>query len=95
MQQLVPPILERFKEKNIVMSKAAEESLRALFEHCITVGEAAEDLVEACGHKNPKGGLPYVMACRAGLGDVFLCLWRGGEKHGGGVCPPLHNSLSC
>ena len=53
----MPAILERFKEKNIVMSKAAEESLRTLFEHCVGVVDCADDLVAALEHKNPKGAL--------------------------------------
>ena len=61
LQQLVPVILERFKEKNIVMSKAADESLHTLFEHCVTLPDCAEDVAGAMDHKNPKGG------CRLGL----------------------------
>jgi hypothetical protein len=55
-QNLCPPLLERFKEKNIVMSKAAEESLRTLAQHCFTLGDVAEEVTKALGHNNPKGG---------------------------------------
>lgn len=75
LQQLVPAILERFKEKNIVMSKAADESLRALFEHCVAVGDCAEDLVAAMDHKNPKGGWGSGSGWRGvGVGVDVVCV---------------------
>lgn len=53
-KMMVPPLLERFKEKNIVMSKSSEESLRALAQHCVTLADVAEDVAAALDHKNPK-----------------------------------------
>ncbi|KAL4854812.1 hypothetical protein ACK3TF_004509 [Chlorella vulgaris] len=53
-KSLCPAILERFKEKNIVMSKAAEESLRMLALHCFTLLDVAEEVAAALDHKNPK-----------------------------------------
>ena len=55
-QSLCAPLLERFKEKNIVMSKAAEEGLRTLAQHCFTLADVAEEVTKALGHNNPKGG---------------------------------------
>ncbi len=55
LQSLCAPILERFKEKNIVMSKAAEESLRTLAKYCFTLADVTEDVAAALDHKNPKG----------------------------------------
>ena len=54
-RSLCPAIIERFKEKNIVMSKAAEEALRLMGEHCYTPVDVADDLVAGMVHKNPKG----------------------------------------
>ena len=56
LQSLCAVLLERFKEKNIVMSKAAEESLRTLAQHCFTLADVAEEVTKALGHNNPKGG---------------------------------------
>ncbi|PRW20522.1 microtubule associated isoform A [Chlorella sorokiniana] len=53
-KMMVPPLLERFKEKNIVMSKSSEESLRTLAQHCVTLADVAEDVAAALDHKNPK-----------------------------------------
>ncbi|KAL4424717.1 hypothetical protein ABPG77_000060 [Micractinium sp. CCAP 211/92] len=53
-KSLCAPILERFKEKNIVMSKAAEESLRTLAKYCFTLADVTEDVAAALDHKNPK-----------------------------------------
>ena len=61
-QALCPALLERFKEKNIVMAKASEESLRTLAQYCFTLVDVAEDVVAALGHNNPKGGCLW---CRA------------------------------
>lgn len=55
LQSLCPAVLERFKEKNIVMSKAAEESLRTLAKYCFTLADVADDVAAALDHKNPKG----------------------------------------
>lgn len=46
------------------MSKAAEESLRVLAQHCFTLADVAEDVAAALDHKNPKG----VSLCAALLG---------------------------
>ena len=54
-QSLCPALLERFKEKNIVMSKAVEESLRTLAKHCFTLADVTDDVAAALDHKNPKG----------------------------------------
>eukprot|EP00887_Chlorella_sp_A99_P000367 scaffold13.g367.t1 len=56
-RQLCPAIVERFKEKNIVMSRAAEESLRVMGQHCYSPADVAEDLVAGMVHKNPKARL--------------------------------------
>lgn len=53
-KSLCPALLERFKEKNIVMSKASEESLRTLAQYCFTLADVAEDVTAALDHKNPK-----------------------------------------
>lgn len=70
-------------------SKAAEESLRTLFEHCIGLGDSAEDLVAAMDHKNPKGTgvVVWVGGCGWECGggrvrDVFAA-------SGGGCALPL------
>lgn len=57
LQHLCQPMLERFKEKNIVMSKAAEDGLRTLAAHCFTLADVAEEVAAALAHKNPKGAL--------------------------------------
>jgi hypothetical protein len=38
------------------MSKAAEEGLRTLAQHCFTLADVAEEVTKALGHNNPKGG---------------------------------------
>lgn len=53
-KSLCPALLERFKEKNIVMSKAVEESLRTLAKHCFTLADVTDDVAAALDHKNPK-----------------------------------------
>lgn len=53
-RQLVGPLLERFKEKNQIMSKAADEALRTMAQYCFGIGDVTDDLVAALGHKNPK-----------------------------------------
>lgn len=73
-QSLCPALLERLKEKNVQMSRAAEEALRALGTHCYTVAEVGEDLQAALQHKNPKGQ-PRWLGC-----------WK--EK-GGGSCDAM------
>lgn len=61
-RQLCPAILERFKEKNSLMSRAADEALRAMAAHCYALADVADDLAAALAHKNPKGGAG-VMCC--------------------------------
>lgn len=51
---LCPGIIERFKEKHPGMSRAADESLRAMGKHCYSVTDVQEDLAAALAHKNPK-----------------------------------------
>ncbi|KAL6766815.1 TOG1 [Auxenochlorella protothecoides x Auxenochlorella symbiontica] len=53
-KSLCPNLLERLKEKNIMMSRAAEDTLRTLGTHCYSLLDVAEDLVAAMEHKNPK-----------------------------------------
>ena len=54
-RQLCPAILERFKEKNTIMSKAADDALRTMAMHCYGLGDVADDIATALAHKNPKG----------------------------------------
>ena len=54
-KSLCPAVLERLKEKNIVMSRAADEALRAMGTHCYSVADVADDLLTGLQHKNPKG----------------------------------------
>lgn len=49
-----PALLDRFKEKNIVMSKAADEALRTLAQYCFGIVDVAEEIAIALNHKNPK-----------------------------------------
>ena len=53
-RMLCPAVLERFKDKNIMMSKAGEEALRAMATHCYSLADVADDLAAAMEHKNPK-----------------------------------------
>jgi cytoskeleton-associated protein 5 len=53
-RQLCPAVLERFREKNSIMSKAADEALRAMATHCYSLGEVVDEYVAALAHKNPK-----------------------------------------
>ena len=54
-RQLCSSVLERFKEKNTIMSKAADEALRAMSKYCYNLPDVADELVAALSHKNPKG----------------------------------------
>jgi hypothetical protein len=54
-RQLCPAVLERFKEKNTIMSKAADEALRTMATHCYGLGDVVDDIATALAHKNPKG----------------------------------------
>ena len=54
-RQLCPAVLERFKEKNTIMSKAADDALRTMAKHCYALTDVADDLAAAMSHKNPKG----------------------------------------
>ena len=54
-KSLCPAVLERLKEKNIVMSRAADEALKAMGTHCYSVADVADDLLTGLQHKNPKG----------------------------------------
>jgi hypothetical protein len=89
LQSLCPAILERFKEKNIVMSKAAEESLRMLALHCFTLLDVAEEVAAALDHKNPKGeplacvALLCVALFLAGCSAIALPAVRSGAA---GMC---------
>ena len=85
---LCPAVLERFKDKNIMMSKAGEDALRAMATHCYSLADVADDLAAAMEHKNPKsersgrcGGL------RLALGGLSLLGWGG---HRRGCCPVLN-----
>lgn len=53
-RQLCPAVLERFKEKNTIMSKAADDALRTMAVHCYGIGDVADDIAAALAHKNPK-----------------------------------------
>jgi cytoskeleton-associated protein 5 len=54
-RQLCLAVLERFKEKNSIMSKAADDALRTMAVHCYGLGDVADDIATALAHKNPKG----------------------------------------
>lgn len=63
-RQLAMPLLERFKEKNSSMSRAAADALRTLARYCFTIAEICDDLNAALGHKNPKVRLDSVNLVR-------------------------------
>ena len=66
---LCPVLLERLKEKNIVMSKAADEALHSLSKYCYSVADVAEDLATAMAHKNPKARLETLKLLKGMLQD--------------------------
>lgn len=57
-RQLCLAVLERFKEKNTIMSKAADDALRTMAVHCYGLGDVADDIATALAHKSPKGKRP-------------------------------------
>jgi hypothetical protein len=56
-RQLCPAVLERCKEKNTIMSKAADDALRVMAVHSYGLGDVVDDISTALAHKNPKGRL--------------------------------------
>ncbi len=53
-RQLCSAVLERFKEKNTIMSKAADDALRTMATYCYGLVDVSEDIATALAHKNPK-----------------------------------------
>ena len=53
-KQLCPAILNRFKEKNPVMSQAADSCLESFGTYCYSLKDVSDDISTALGHKNPK-----------------------------------------
>jgi hypothetical protein len=53
-KQVLPPTLERLKEKQMTMSKAADDALRAILKHCVALTEVMDELLVALSHKTPK-----------------------------------------
>jgi len=66
---LCPVLLERLKEKNIVMSKAAVEALYSLSKFCYSLSDVAEELATAMAHKNPKARLETLKLLKGMLQD--------------------------
>lgn len=56
-RQLSGAVMERFKEKNTIMSKAADEALRTMATYCYGLPDVTEELAAHLAHKNPKGEL--------------------------------------
>lgn len=77
-KQLCPAIMFRFKEKNPVMSQAADSSLQVFGTYCYSLKDISDDIVSALGQKNPKvryDTLRYLeyMVSRADKATVSLC----------------------
>ncbi|WPT11227.1 Protein MOR1 [Picochlorum sp. SENEW3] len=53
-KQLCSAIMFRFKEKNPVMSQAADSSLQAFGTYCYSLKDISDDIVSSLGQKNPK-----------------------------------------
>ena len=51
---LCPDVMGRFKEKNPVMSKAAESCLQVFATYCYSLKDVSDDLASALSQKNPK-----------------------------------------
>lgn len=75
-RQLCPAVMERFKEKNTSMGKAADETLRTMARYCYTLSEVADDIAAALGHKNPKGEFLLVHATLRGWAGFAAWLGR-------------------
>lgn len=53
-KNLCPAILNRFKEKNPVMSQSAESCLETFGMYCYSLKDVSDDITTALAHKNPK-----------------------------------------
>jgi hypothetical protein len=49
-----PVLLEKFKDKAAVVTRAAAEALGLMHRHCFGLADVAEDVAAALGHQNPK-----------------------------------------
>ena len=49
-----PVLLEKFKDKAAVVTRAAGDALGLMHRYCFTLGDVAEEAAAALGHQNPK-----------------------------------------
>jgi hypothetical protein len=86
---ICPNLLGRFKEKNPVMSKAAESCLQSFATYCYSLKDVSDDIAAALSVKNPKvRGLVQGLACGRGQAAVGRGFQRpaGGTGSRGGIC---------
>ena len=61
-------LLEKFKDKAAMVTRAAAEALTMMHRYCFTLGDVAEDIAAALAHQNPKVRTRRAWVCCA------LCL---------------------